>query len=785
MARRPLLYGTMSFVLAIGVCYYLGIAAAVFTSVLGVVMLLTAKKVGKEIFCRLSLILVFYIAGTACFYLHNAISGNILSDDAGTISVEGEVLQSDVRTMDDGTLHVQLEIEVSEQEQKLLCRKERVLVNYYADVGRSGYIADAIPGDLVFVTGVVENPSGRRNPGCFDYALYLESIGIKHIIKAQKLYICEVAGRHTLTGRMHIVRESFLRKLELETGRDISAMMGAVLFGCKDNMDEEVIEEFQKNGTAHILAVSGLHIGIIYGVITGLWKRKKGLFYFASVMLFFICYAALASFSPSVVRAVIMIGLHMASGLLHKKYDLSSAAFFAALVMLVKNPMYLFNTGFQMSFLAVLTMAMMIPVVKRIYSGMFLAGVSIQIGLMPYIAYVFNYFSPGAVVVNVPVVFIAGILVPVGVCSVALSYICGPLFGMSAQIIEGLCHILTGLNHVTAVEGISVFSVVSPDIRVIALYYLSMLFFISEEGRLVIIRRKKAVLLFMVSAVMVITLAFGAVNKNEFKDADVVFVDVGQGDCIHFRTEEGGNYLIDGGGNINYNVGKKILKPYLLKNGVKKLDGIFVTHLHTDHYKGAAELCREGMSDKLFVYEGNRCMADEISEDTGLDKERILYLYAGQHVELSQKEEVHVLWPERKSDREYMKMQQGEVDENETSLIFKVKLGDSYIVATGDADEECQKNLDEKWHSALKCDVLKVAHHGSKYSYCDDFVKDAAPKYAVFQVGKNNFGHPDKGVVENYRRKGIIIYRNDRDGAVAFKFEKNRAANVMTVRRDR
>ena len=120
-----------------------------------------------------------------------------------------------------------------------------------------------------------------------------------------------------------------------------------------------------------------------------------------------------------------------------------------------------------------------------------------------------------------------------------------------------------------------------------------MAFFMSEDGRLVIMRKRKALITAMITAVLTIALVFGQINGNEFLKADVVFVDVGQGDCIHFRTEDGRNYMIDGGGSVDYNVGKKVLMPYLLKNGIRRLDGIFVTHLHADHYKGAAELCRD------------------------------------------------------------------------------------------------------------------------------------------------------------------------------------------------
>ena len=785
MVRRPLMYGTLAFASAIAACHYIGTACMIIVSALGITALMAVKKSSVKIPTAAVVFIVFYAAGSVSFCLYDALYGGGTMDAGQSVEAEGRVLQADIKEKDADTRLLQIKLEPFKIDGRSMEKKERVLVNYYVSGCNADDAVSVIPGDIILVSGVAEAPSGRRNPACFDYALYLESMGIRSIIRASELCICENSGSGTLRGRMHIIRERFTEELEQAAGKDASSMISAVMFGQKDEMDEEVLEEFQKNGTAHILAVSGLHIGIIYGFISLVWRGRKKLAYFCVVTAFFICYMAMASFTPSVVRAVIMVGLHLVANITNRRYDLASAAFAAALAMLVKNPMYLFNTGFQMSFLAVLSIAVILPFVKRLYSGIFMSGIAVQMGLAPYTAYTFNYVSLGAVFVNVPIVFITGILVPVSLCAMAAMYICEPLFIILSEISAGLCEALKALNHVTAVDGVSVFSVASPDIRLEAIYYLSMAFFMSEDGRLVIMRKRKALITAMITAVLTIALVFGQINGNEFLKADVVFVDVGQGDCIHFRTEDGRNYMIDGGGSVDYNVGKKVLMPYLLKNGIRRLDGIFVTHLHADHYKGAAELCREGMAEKLFMYEGNKVKIDEILEETGLKEDAVNYLYKGQTVRLSEKTYVEVLWPERRSDREYAEMAETEADENESSLVFKLTIGSAAIITTADVDEECQRKISRQQRGLLDCDVLKVAHHGSKYSYCDEFVKAASPDYAVFQVGKNNFGHPNQGVVENYRGSGIMIYRNDEDGAVAFDFDENKATEAMTVKKER
>lgn len=773
MIRRPFAYITPAFAAAVAAVYTAGFAAAVFVPAAFLLLLWTFKVRNRALYKAVLLITASYVAGTGCFCLNETIHGHSMFNDGENVQVKGRVLQTDMKDGIGGTEHIQLRIEAS---------GEKILVNFYCDEKASEATVAPVPGDIITVKGEVSFPKARSNPGCFDYSLYLKSTGIRVVIEAQHVELLQLKGRDTFLGRAYIIRTNFIKKLEKSAGKETAAMISGLMFGSEERMDEELLEEFRKNGTAHILAVSGLHMGIIYGLISKLWVWRKGMIYFFVAMMFLICYSAMASFSPSVVRAVIMIGIHIFSSVTNRRYDLCSAAMLAALAMLVKNPMSLYNTGFQMSFIAVLSLAMILPVIKRVYSGMLLGGIAIQAGLIPYIAYTFNYLSVGSILVNIPIIFIAGIILPVGISSMAAMAVCPGIFASEARLLELLCRVMTQINQASIIDGVTVFDVVSPNMGAMTFYYVSVIFFTSERGRLMVIRNGKKAASLMVTAALMIAVIAGAVFSNQFKSADVVFVDVGQGDCIHVRTEDGRNYLVDGGGRIGYSVGKKVLKPYLLKNGIKKADGIFITHLHTDHYKGAAELCMEGMADRLFIYEGNMILEEKIIKETGMKKEDISYIYMGQRVKLSEKAWVDIMWPERQDGRQYRDEQ---TDENETSLILKVTVAGHSVLITGDVDAECQSVLVKKWQDKLRCSVLKVAHHGSKYSYCEEFVKAADPGYAVFQVGKNSFGHPDEGVIENHRRKGIIVYRNDKNGAVAFDFKDGAAAEVMTVREDR
>lgn len=863
MIRRPLFLGTLAFCGAILISYFLGKSAA-----LGVLTVLAlawrrnavrqgSAKMGAEVcgtkcgeptslLCQrqklrkhaAAILLVFYAVSFANFQLYS-LQRDPFTELGESAAVTGAVLNSSIRTASSGDEYLQMMIRVERIGDQAVQRKwyerpVKLLVKQYPSKGTSGfgsqedlhdssdYKSEASgktdssglilipPGAQLELAGEVELPSARRNPNCFDYRLYLKTIGVDRVMTVQAINIKEES--HSTQGWLFLQKEKYLTKLKESAGDSAAGLMRGILFGEKTEIGEDILEEFQRNGTAHILAVSGLHIGILYGVLGKLWRGKKGWLYFWMVTLILLGYSFLASFSPSVIRASVMIVLHLYAKVRHLRYDLGSASFVVLLLILLNNPMQLFHTGLQMSFLAVLTLSSAAPFFRKFYQGIFLSSSVVQLGLLPYTAYVFNYVSLAAVFVNVPIILLAGFLVPLGIGCFAADLLLSqvvmlpgadflsdgifqPLFNLLGQVISGFCQLLTACNGMTCIKGITSFEVTSPSRALLAGYYLLLLLFLSEEGRLLILRKRKKIVASLICLCLGASAVFGHVTVTGFEKTSIVFVDVGQGDCMHIKTENGRNYLVDGGGKIDYNLGKKTLKPYLLKNGVRRLDGAFVTHLHTDHYKGIVELCQEGMIKKLFLYEGNRDKIDQICRETGLSAEDLVFLHAGQTVPLGDEgsakenagasdfagEYVEVLWPEASgssntvgqsgtSEASLQKNGQGagEEDENKTSLILKIHAGGMSLLATGDIDAACEDRLAAKYRSGLKVDLLKVAHHGSRYSWSDGFAKYAEPQAAVFQVGKNNYGHPGGEIIENYQRMGAGIYRNDQQGAVGF-----------------
>ncbi len=779
--RRPLCYAAVSFAFETVIFRMLGVGTAALIMTIciaaSVIVFRCIRRCGDEERRRAASLVLVVAAGMACSFLdmysYTAQKQDIEDCITDINTLSGTVQQRFSKTSGSGKAYVQYKVRVSGINGQPCGRRFSVLINDYSE-----NLPDetAIPGNHITAYGTCEKASGRRNPGCFDYYRYLEADGISAVMSGK---ISGCVKSRTLPGimneKLYLMKSCFNDEIKMKCGDETAGLINGIMFGETYMIQENVMETFRKNGTAHILAVSGIHIGMVYGFLSFLWRGKKGRLFFVTMSVFFVCYTVLADFSPSVVRAAAMVETHIFASVMHRRYDLDSAAFMTALVSMVIEPVRIFDTGFQMSYLAVLTLALILPYIHRVYTGILSAGIAVQLGLAPYMIYVFNSMPLLSVFINVPVIFLAGIIIPAGLVSAAAMIVCRPLVSLVMPLLSVLCKALIYLNEAVYIKGVTAIDVVSPDIRLVALFYIFLFLFMSETGRMLFIKKRKWIIMLCIIFTLAVSGLCGACFENKFKIADVVFVDVGQGDCMHLRTRSG-SYLFDGGGKADSDIGRKVLKPYLLKNGVRKLKGAFVTHLHTDHYKGIAELCREGMVEKLYIYEGNRAREEKILQETGLCSEDIIYLHKGQSAVIDRYTEVDILWPEH---MEQAGVCTDKTDENLISMIMRVRHKGRSILVTGDIDDKCHDRLAELYSSSLKSDILKVAHHGSRYSYSETFTEAASPEMAVFQVGRNNYGHPNGEVIDSYRRKGIKIFRNDLDGAVGLRWKNG--GNIDTV----
>lgn len=612
------------------------------------------------------------------------------------------------------------------------------------------------PGSLfrrkICLTGTFRMPESRRNPGCFDYRLSLMSQGIFFEMRSEGGTLKEGWDSPADQAAAWLIGQRYAFRETMDPA--YRGLLCGILFGDISDLDEDAYEQFQASGTAHILAVSGLHLGILYGFYRKAAGKKKRPEAAILLGILIVAYGTVSMWSPSVQRAAVMIALPVMAKFLDLRYDMLTGLSTIALFLMLRNPCIIFSTGFQMSFLAIASICFFQPVMPRRVPDSFSAMFAVQLGLGLYQMYQFNYISLAAPLANIPILFLTGLLVPSAIAGFFLFLLtggCGPVM----TLMNALSHLLLEVNRLTSLDGKASIDVISPPLWLVITLYLILFFFSSETCLLLRLRgRKKCIGAAAVGCVL-FGMTAGLLTATPFPTADLVFVDVGQGDCIHIRDGKT-DVLIDGGGSARYNVGKKILKPYLLKNGSRRVELAVATHLHTDHYKGLEELSA--------VYPVQKTV-------TGL--------IAGNCIHVSEKVFIETLWPLEISP------ETGQ-EENSRCSAFMVHYGIWRIFITGDLDAEGEQEMlqyytEQGRADILKADILKVGHHGSSTSSCDAFLDAVDPKVAVIQVGMYNiYGHPDGKVIEKLLQKGIIIERNDQNGAVGIDFGEDRF-RIMTI----
>ena len=357
------------------------------------------------------------------------------------------------------------------------------------------------------------------------------------------------------------------------------------------------------------------------------------------------------------------------------------------------------------------------------------------------------------------------------------------------------------INHILNFGGSFSIKTAGPGAAVIIVIYVIVFGLASEWTRVMLLRKdRKSVLkqgiLLMLPLVMLFSCLYDTISDDE-----IVFAAVGQGDCVHIRAE-GHDVLIDGGGqpsygddqekDTGYNVGKSILMPYLMHGGADAVDIALVTHLHADHYKGITELCEVFPVGAIGIPADYRGAAnvhsDSQNEATGnqngssdnqndqqalsIDPSKIYYIDPNTNIDISDEVSIDVIWPVEVSAEPF-----AADDPNEHNTVYMIRYKDIKIMVTGDLLEEDELDMVDyyKGTDTLRCDILKVAHHGSKSSSSEEFLDAAGPRIAVIQCGLNNFyGHPHKQTLERLEERGIRVFRTDLSGAVGIDIHGRR-----------
>lgn len=620
-------------------------------------------------------------------------------------------------------------------------------------------------------------------PGGYDEELFLMTKGFDYKIYPDAIEHLEedTSGSFALArGRAH-----FRSVLESILPAEESGIVKAILTGEKDDIPDNIYRLYTEAGVAHVLCISGLHMSVLAMYLSFLMEKILRRSRRASATVTILAVLSFLLFiepSPSSVRAAAMICIVMVGRICFRLSDRMNTIALAALLILSIQPLYLFHVGFQLSFITVIGICLgtrKLEKKKKKDRGRFhwlkesfLISLYASLFSFPMVAYHFYSVSLVGILTNLIIVPLSGLLLGFGMLSGVLGlfslpagvFAAGSVYGI-LQIFKGVCSVLTQLPFAYILVG-------RPSLLVILLYYGILLWFLEFGG-------KKGS--WKVGVVLGGTM-FCAVFENAIfrKETTVAFLDVGQGDAAVISAYDGKTYLIDGGGvygkEMGKNVGRNVVLPYLESLGVSRLDGAFLSHPDSDHMTGLLEVLEEIPAKGLYLSD----YPFSETEDTLLLKETVeknhVPLYTVKAGDGS--EGFRCLYP-----FEGVTFRDG--DDNHGSMVLKYDCNGTEILFTGDISAEDERFLLEK-EPDVSADILKVAHHGSKYSSDADFLETVSPKAAVISCGADNlYGHPHEEILERLQSAKAELYRTDTEGTILVKLKRNGtfAIEPMTERK--
>ena len=627
--------------------------------------------------------------------------------------------------------------------------------------------------DTIEVTGDLSSLHGYNNPGAIDAVASWKRQGITSRMSVISKNIQIITNKHK-GWESYIVawRSSLLTLFHEVMPENDAAILNGVLFGGGYNsIRPDVLRDFAATGIIHILSVSGSHIALLTMVMIWLGDRLRvgaaiKIALAGSVMMI---YAVLSGLTPPVIRAVIMGWIALLALLTGRDNHGPSALGAAVLVMLAWKPSLLYDISFQLSVSGTAGLVFLYGRIVnsfRFFPRWAAAGIAVtvaaQAGMLPFLAWYFHSLPVGSILANLLVVPVIEVVIIMGLGACVIALIAVP----AAKILLVGCSITIGLavmmnQAVASIAGLQLylppFSVWAGGMYFFLLAWLAgYMVKIPSPAKLVSLwPRHTAAALVLLGALLI-----GWTWLP--RPAEVHFIDVGQGDAALIITPHRRAVLVDTGGTAGdasrFDIGERVVAPYLKHQGVTELDFLILTHGHQDHAGGAAAMAAtivvknimiapEKFSDSIRALLRHRNSGTVIPASSGqtilIDGVTISIIHAAAAVN-----------QQRRS--------------NETSSLIRVAYGGHSFLLTGDLEQ--RQELQAVTQGFAPATVLKVAHHGARTSSSPQFLQMAKPQYAVISVGANNrFGHPHNDVLQRLAGSGTKVYRTDLQGAILFK----------------
>ncbi|MFH0778821.1 MAG: DNA internalization-related competence protein ComEC/Rec2 [Candidatus Eisenbacteria bacterium] len=654
------------------------------------------------------------------------------------------------------------------------------------------------PGDTLVATGLLRSPVSARNPGGFDEASYLFVRRIRGVLTVPGfLTPCAMRaeGRQGFLARyVAPVRAWLDGTIRRRVRGEERAFLSALLLGERGELSTGLATDFRESGLIHLLSVSGLHTALV-GLIGFILLKGVHVPYRSSLVgsvLIVWFYCSLSGFQPPTVRASVMATCFLASRVLNRSSCLISPLLSSLTILLLANPLYLRDTGFQLSYVATASILLGSLTVEdararlgrkgplwRYVLSPGLVTLSAQLGILPILASQFGYVSLVSVPANLVAVPVSSAALTSAFCSLACEALFAPLgrvcFASTWLLLRSTALIADWVSRSPA----AVASLARPSAAEGIVFVLSYFAFLggaaawlgrtglasspraSGQGR----RSRSATILALCVTLVLLLRLCGATLPTEKPAREVVvdFLDVGQGDACAIRLSDGRVVLVDGGeSSEEWDCAERVLLPYLRSTGRRSFDLAIVSHFHSDHAAGILRLIERRLVRGVVVADVDTMtfLSKSIRRLAG-ERNVSLQRVAGGDSLVGGGAKMFFLHPTGLACRDT-----SSASMNDSSLVFSLESGGCRILFTGDVGKEVMGVLGARLGRGAVT-VLKVPHHGSRLGLCHEFMARVRPDFAVFSVGRNNrFGHPSSEVIESCGRIGCTALRTDRDGCV-------------------
>ncbi len=609
---------------------------------------------------------------------------------------------------------------------------------------------ELFPGDRVQVTGGLKEIQGASNPGQFDSLSYYAGKKISYTMWEPEIAIVK---RPTVSfvRFLHKVKEHFSNILEQCIDGETGNIMRGIVLGDKTDISSDTKELYQIGGISHILAISAMHLTILGNGFYSILKKMRVPIRIGGCLsgVFLIGYGVLTGSGIATIRALIMFLLNIGAQLFGRTYDGITSLAIAAVLLLAGNPISIQESGFLLSFSAMVSFSLFHE--KRKMGS----SILLYFFMLPVMLWFFYEVPLYSVLVNwlvVPtlcIVLVSGIAVClIGSINVFLGELASFPGVVLLHIYGYLCESAKQMPFAQLVLG-------RPSWAGMIIYYGIMLLTLWLFRKYRLKWQRFCLFLLMIPAIAALVFHRGY-------DLKITMLDVGQGECIIIKTPADQVYMVDGGSTSEDQVGAYRILPYLKYHGVVKLKAIFVTHPDEDHINGIMEILEGIRDDKISLkveclilpdWDDMSLFAEMIQLAESLDI-AVNKISAGGCV-ADEEVKFCCLYP---SGGDYCD------NPNEGSLVMDVTYKGFRALLTGDLEGSGELEIQNKLKDV---DLLKTPHHGSRNSSYEEFLAAAQPEISIISCGENNFyGHPHVELLKRLKKVGSDIYITKEHGAI-------------------